>query len=115
MNVKLTGIILVVTILFFLIVGMDIFINQNRSLRKKFDLQEPPDSVKLQINNEEEKDRKFALTPRLVMGNSSAERRYTAALEYLRNREIERNERRYRKQRVRVFMESPAGESLIWA
>ena len=47
------------------------------------------------------------------MGNSSAERRYTAALEYLRNREIERNERRYRKQRVRVFMESPAGESLI--
>ena len=113
MNVKLTGIILVVTILFFLIVGMDIFINQNRSLRKKFDLQEPPDSVKLQINNEEEKDRKFSLTPRLVMGNSSAEKRYTAALEYLRNREIERNERRYKKQRVRVFMESPAGESLI--
>ena len=59
MNVKLTGIILVVTILFFLIVGMDIFISQSRSLQK-FDLQEPPNSVKSQINKEEEKGRKLS-------------------------------------------------------
>ena len=53
MNVKLTGLILVVTILFFLVVGIDIFINQSRSL-KKFELQEPPDSVKSKISREVE-------------------------------------------------------------
>lgn len=112
MNVKLTGIILVVTILFFLIVGMDIFISQNRSLQK-FDLQEPPNSVKSQINKEEEKGRKLSQLPRLVMGDSAAENRYTAALEYLKRREIDRNERQYKKERVRVFLESPAGELLV--
>ena len=112
MNVKLTGIILVVTILFFLVVGIDIFINQSRSL-KKIDLQEPPDSVKSQINNEEKRGRRFTLPPRIAMGSSAAEIRYTAALEYLRRREIDRNERRYKKDKIRVFIESPAGELLL--
>ena len=111
MNVKLTGIILVVTILFFLTVGMDIFISQSRSLQK-FDLQEPPNSVKSQINKEE-KGRKLSQLPRLVMGDSAAENRYVAALEYLKRREIDRNERQYKKERVRVFLESPAGELLV--
>ena len=112
MNVKLTGLILVVTILFFLVVGIDIFINQSRSL-KKFELQEPPDSVKSKISREEEKGRRVSSPARLPMGNSAVEQRYTAALDYLRRREIDRNERRYQKERIRAFMKSPAGESLL--
>tara|TARA_B100000674_G_scaffold494887_2_gene520646 strand:+ start:756 stop:1367 length:612 start_codon:yes stop_codon:yes gene_type:complete len=112
MNVKLTGLILVVTILFFLVVGMDIFISQSRSF-KKIELQEPPDSVKSQISREEKKGRRFSLPAPLPMGNSAAEQRYTAALDYLRRREIDRNERRYQKERIRAFMKSPAGESLL--
>ena len=112
MNVKLTGIILVVSILFFLVVGVDIFINQSRSIQK-LDIEEPPASVKSQINKAENKEKRLSLRPRLPMGNSSPEQRYTAALEYLRKRDIERNERRYQKEQVRDFVESPAGESLV--
>ena len=112
MNVKLTGIILVVTILFFLVVGMDIFINQSRSF-KKLDLQDPPESVKSQISLEAEKQKRFVKLPRLVMGNSVPESRYIAALEYLKKQQARRNERRYKKERVRIFVDSPAGELLI--
>ena len=112
MNVKLTGLILVVTILFFLVVGMDVFISQSRSF-KKIEFQEPPDSVKSQISREEEKGRRTSLRPPLPMGNSAVEERYTAALDYLRRREVDRNERRYQKERIRAFMKSPAGESLL--
>ena len=102
MNVKLTGIILVVTILFFLVVGMDIFINQSRSF-KKLDLQDPPESVKSQISLEAEKQKRFVKLPRLVMGNSVPESRYIAALEYLKKQQARRNERALQERKSPYF------------
>lgn len=112
MNVKLTGLILVITVLFFGVVGYDVFLSQNRSL-KRFGMQDPPDLVKSKIGKETELQRRSLMRPRVQMSSSLAEQRYTAALEELRNREIARNQRRYEKQRVRDFMKTAAGEHLI--
>lgn len=111
MNVKLTGLILVVTALFFVVVGFDLFVSQNRSF-KRFSTQDPPSALKW-INQEEAQQQKTVFGPRIQMGSSVAEQRYTAALDDLRERQMNRNQRQYEKQKVRQFMKTAAGEHLI--
>lgn len=112
MNVKLTGLILAITVLFFVVVGYDVFLSQNRSL-KRFGTQDPPELVKSQIAKEKDLRRRNLRLPRIQMSSSVAEQRYTAALDELREREIARNQRRYEKQRIRDFVKTAAGEHLI--